>query len=187
MMTPNMGNLVPDDRVFAIDTGCYSTTGPRDFDEQRYFAYLERWRSSASRCLFATAPDAMGDAAATVKLSLPVLPMIRELGYRAALVAQPGAESLALPWDAFDVLFMGGGPAWKWTEPAFELAAEAKRRGKWLHMGAVNGLKKLRAAEIAGFDSADGTFVAFGGDANVAIVEKWIAQIKRQPTLWGKA
>ena len=42
----------------------------------------------------------VGDAAATLTRSAPMLPRIRALGYPAALVAQDGLEHLAVPWDA---------------------------------------------------------------------------------------
>ena len=34
---------------------------------------------------------------------------------------------------------------------------EARRRGKWVHMGRVNGLRRLRIALDFGVDTVDGT------------------------------
>jgi len=50
-------------------------------------------------------------------------------------------------------------------------------------MGRVNSLRRLRAAEQAGYDSSDGTFVAFGGDKNVLRVEGWLQALREQPAL----
>lgn len=86
------------------------------------------------------------DARATIARSLPVLPDIRALGYRAAFVAQDGLEDLDVPWRDFDVLFIGGSTAWKLSDAAASVVAEAKRQGKGTHMGRVNSLKRLRAA-----------------------------------------
>ncbi len=42
-----------------------------------------------------------------------------------------------------------------------ELAQEAKRLGKWLHMGRVNSLARIHYAESIGCDSVDGTHIIF--------------------------
>ena len=49
--------------------------------------------------------------------------------YLAALVAQDGLECCVIPWDAFDVLFVGGTTQWKLSDPAYVLVREAK--GSW--------------------------------------------------------
>ena len=85
-----------------------------------------------------------GDAAATLTRSAPFLPAIRALGYPAALVAQDGLEDLDVPWDDFDVLFIGGSTEWKLGPHARALAAEAKARGKGVHMGRVNSQRRRR-------------------------------------------
>lgn len=43
----------------------------------------------------------------------------------------------------FDVLFLGGSTAWKLGSAARRLTTEAKARGKQVHMGRVNSLKRL--------------------------------------------
>jgi hypothetical protein len=64
----------------------------------------------------------VGDANATPCRSRPFLPRIRESGLPASLVAQEGAEQLRLPWDEFDVLFLGGQTTkWKLVEPTHSL------------------------------------------------------------------
>jgi hypothetical protein len=42
-----------------------------------------------------------------------------------------------VPWDAFDVLFLGGTTDWKLGPAAADLTAEARRRGLVVHMGRV--------------------------------------------------
>jgi hypothetical protein len=181
MLTPMMGNRLPDGRTWCADTGCFAQ--PERFDLGRYLDWLAAYAAAIDRCLFATAPDVVGDAAATLARSAPVLPLIREIGYPAALVAQDGLESLAVPWDAFDCLFVGGTTGWKLSEVAYALVAEARRRGKWTHMGRVNSLRRLRAAMVGGYDSADGTFLAFGPDVNLPRVTAWLDALRRQPAL----
>jgi hypothetical protein len=73
-------------------------------------------------------------------------------------VAQDGCEhGLVPPWWSFDALFLGGSTAWKLGPDARALAGRAKQRGKWLHMGRVNSLRRLRYAQAIGCDSVDGS------------------------------
>jgi len=165
---------------WAADTGCFHR--PDEFDLDEYLGWLEGL-PFRERCLFATAPDVVGDAAATLELAGPCLPDIRMLGLRGALVAQDGLEALPVPWDWFDCLFLGGSTAWKLSEGALALAGEARERGKWVHMGRVNSLRRLRLAEIAGCHSADGSFLAFGPDTNLPRLLGWLGTMRRQPIL----
>lgn len=166
---------------FACDTGCY-TQGAR-FELARYLDWLAGLNGHRHKCLFATAPDVVGAAAATWARSRDVLPRIRALGYRAALVAQDGIDRCGLDWDAFDVLFMGGSTAFKLSEQAYALVAEAKRRGKWTHQGRCNSWRRLRAAAAAGYDSADGTCLRYNPPQYVREIASWLDRLNRQPTL----
>lgn len=187
MMTPNMGNRLPEARLWAADTGCFSPSGSSDYSWERYRDWLTRYQSEQERCLFATAPDVVGDAAATLTRSAPILPLIRGLGYRAALVAQDGLENIAVPWDTFDALFMGGTTRWKLSEAAYALMRDARDRGKWVHAGRVNSSKRLRAMAMGGAHSADGTYVAFGPDVNIPKLQSWLDEHERQPSLFDAA
>lgn len=177
ILTPMMGNALPDGRAWAADTGCFGA--PHKHNDDHYLYWLTDRLCALSRCLFATAPDVVGDAAATLERSMPMLARIRELGYPAALVAQDGLEALPVPWEAFDCLFIGGTTAWKLSDHAIRLIAEAKRRGKWVHVGRVNSKRRYQWCHSHGADSADGTFVAFGPDQNIPRLERWLS-VKRQ-------
>jgi hypothetical protein len=182
MLQPNMGNRLPPNIQWAADNGRFSK--PETYSDERYLAWLEKHRHAADRCLFAAAPDVVGDARATLEMSGPMLPQIRALGYKAALVAQDGLEALDVPWDEFDCLFVGGTTEWKLSEHAYSLVAEAKRRGKWTHMGRVNSWQRFRAAAAAGYDSADGTVLRF--DPNRPVHE-WSDRAQANPGLWRAA
>src|SRR5204862_2827813 len=118
MMTPNVGNAHPAGSVWAADSGLYSSKGVRSFDLDRYVAWLTKRAPHQNDCLFATAPDVVGAWQETLARSLPVLPTIRSLGYRAALVGQDGlTDTTQLPWDDFDCLFIGGTNQFKLAEP----------------------------------------------------------------------
>lgn len=166
---------------FAADNGCYAQ-GER-FDADRWLGWLGKLRPHRATCLFAVAPDVVGDAAATIERSRPFLARIRELGFPAAFVAQDGQEDLPVPWDQFDCLFVGGTTEWKLSEPAYGLVREAKRRGRWTHQGRVNGWRRFRACLIAGFDSCDGTYIAYAPNELLERVTFWMEQSRRQPAL----
>lgn len=182
IVTPATGYRLPDGVIWAADNGCFAR--PEAFDLGRYLAWLESRADQRHDCLFATAPDRVGDAEATLALYLESGAAIRSVGYKAALVAQDGLESLVVPWDGLDCLFIGGSTKWKLSEPAYQLGIEAKRRGLWVHMGRVNGIARLRAAASAGFDSADGTKLAFGPDANLPLVLGWLDSVNSQRSMF---
>lgn len=199
--TPAQGNKRPADVTWCADNGAFSD----NFDEGKWWRFLTANAYAAGSCLFAVAPDVVGDAAATLERSLPWLPKIRALGYPAALVAQNGQENLPVPWHEFDCLFIGGcaecrehGPRpdakrtgrgthqrfwcdvcnvqiheWKLGPHPRALVAEAKRRGKWVHMGRVNSGKRFRYAAAIGCDSVDGTYLTNGADTNLPKLLAW--------------
>lgn len=215
--TPAQGNKRPDGVTWCADNGAFSDK----FDEGKWWRFLVANAHRADSCVFAVAPDVVGDAQATLDRSLPWLPKIRALGYPAAFVAQNGATIDALPWDEFDCLFIGGcveclehGPRvdalrtgrgshqrfwcdvcsaqiyeWKLSAPPRVLAAEAKRLGKWVHVGRVNSARRFRYSAAPypygiGADSADGTYLTAGPDVNLPKVLAW-ARNNDQGSLFG--
>jgi hypothetical protein len=167
--TPHQQNARPSGVVWCADNGCFSAR----FQERHWWSFLERHAHDTAQCMFATAPDVVGEAQATLDRSLPWMPKIRGLGYPAALVGQDGLENLTVPWDEFDAFFIGGSTEWKLGSAAADLAAEAKARGKWVHMGRVNSKKRYIYAESIGCDSADGTFLTFGPTVNLPRLMRW--------------
>jgi hypothetical protein len=170
IVNPASGNVVVAGREWCADNAVFGGKYPGD---DAYLAWLEQRRQFAPWCRFVTAPDVVGDAVATLERSLPLLPQIRALGFLVAFVAQDGLEDMEVPWDAFDCLFIGGSTAWKLGPGARRLVEQAKRRGKWVHMGRVNSRKRYQYAATIGCDSADGTFIAFGPDQNLPQVLAW--------------
>jgi hypothetical protein len=159
------------DVPFAADNGCF---GRGWVGERKWLAWLARVAPHADRCLFATAPDVVGDAAATLARSRPHLAAIRDLGYPAGLVAQEGLDALPVPWDEFDVLFVGGrDTAWKLGPVAACLVAQALQHRKKVHFGRCNSAKRWRYADSLGCHSADGTFLIYAPEANLARFRRW--------------
>lgn len=194
--TPAQANERPPGLVWCADNGCFGQGWP---GVDRWLAWLQRHAHDVDSCLFATAPDVVGDPAATLERSRPLLPAIRDLGYPAALCAQNGLTPAMTPWEEFDCLFLGGTAEclscgyqrpvtdpppprgtkprcphcqrvlteWKNGAAARDLAREAKARGKWLHMGRVNGGGRMRYARDIGCGSVDGTFLKFAPTENL--------------------
>lgn len=200
--TPAQGNRHVDGATWCADNGCFGSGYPGD---AAWFAWLQRLAHRAPSCAFAVAPDVVGDARATLERSAPWFEQIRSLGYPVAFVAQNGIEHIEIPWEEFDVLFLGGSaecvsceyvrPAddretercpgchrrlteWKVGELAERLTAEAHRRGKRVHMGRVNTLGRLRRAIEMGCDSADGTTIARGPDKNLPLMLRWLRRLE---------
>lgn len=188
--TPKQGNRHVPGAKFGADNGCYGGGYP---GEDKWWAWLGSLAPYAADCLFAVAPDVFdpvagkGDAVATLERSAPWLPRIRALGMPAALVAQDGLEDLDVPWDTFDVLFIGGSTEWKLGPHAARLIREAKIHGKFVHMGRVNSRERLLGAHLRGCDTADGTYIAFGPDVNLPDVLAWLREVNDQADLFGDA
>ena len=164
---------------WAADNGCF--TQPQKYSDQGYLKWLDKFDRSG--CFFATAPDVVGDADETLKRSKPMLPKIKELGYRTAFVAQDGATVDKMPWRDFDCLFVGGTNKFKLCQAAAECMREAKQRGKSVHMGRVNSYKRIRLAKFLGADSVDGTYITFGPKKNCRNVLGWLQRLDSEPML----
>ena len=165
--------------LFAADNGCF-VQGEKYTDS----GFLQ-WLATLDKtfCLFAVAPDVVGDAAATRDRAYPMLPKIRELGFKAAYVCQDGETPDQILWDELDAIFIGGSTEWKLSQAAADIATHAKKKNKWVHMGRVNSYKRLRYAEAIGCDSCDGTYLAFAPDKNKPKLLGWLQSISDEPLL----
>lgn len=168
---------------FAVDNECYSL-GDK-FDPKRYQRFLETIvrRPNAGSCLFATAPDVVANAAATLALFPAWRDIIHGLGLPVALVAQDGLETEHVPWDDLDALFIGGSTAWKLGEAARQIIAEAQVRHKWVHVGRVNGRTRLAYCYKLDIDSVDGTSWAKHPAASIRMSTNTLQWLRQQPWL----
>ncbi len=140
--------------------------------------------------LFLTVPDVVADSRATRDLFDIWQPLLALTRVPLAFVLQDGSENQLLPWDQFDTVFIGGsrryasgiwgkGPftEWKESKAAADLIREAKRRGKKVHAGRVNGLKRLRHFYDLDVDTADGSSLSMFPDTwvprFVAALREW--------------
>lgn len=156
---PNLGVLSSPRRVYP-DVGGWEWAADNDaylaWDKDRFLRMLDTI-APMSGCRFVTAPDVVGDAAATIARFWEWLPRLRECGQPVALVAQDGIENTDVPWDEIGALFVGGTTEFKMGDIAAACVREAKRRGKWVHMGRVNTRRRILYAKSIGCDSIDGT------------------------------
>jgi Helix-turn-helix domain of transposase family ISL3/zinc-finger of transposase IS204/IS1001/IS1096/IS1165 len=150
------------------------------FDPAAFCAMLARL-TGHPRCIFVACPDVVGAAAATLRLFGVWQPLLRELSLPVALVGQDGAEHLPLPWEHFQALFLGGSTEWKLGPGAARLAAEAKRRGCWVHLGRCNTLKRFRHAFRLDCDSVDGSGFSRWPDERIPTALRWLADLHGTP------
>lgn len=198
IITPAAGNRLEPWAEWIADNGIYSNAYPGDAG---YLKWLGSHAEYRSRCRFAVAPDVVADHTATLERSWPMLRPIRRTVGRVALCAQNGATPEDMPWDHIDAVFLAGivecvpcgyvpelaelpqtrcprcaGQLveWKVGDMAAAITTEAKRRGKWVHMGRVNSKHRMGRARAMGVDSADGTYLAYGPDINLIRLLGWL-------------
>lgn len=186
-----------------IDNGKFGQGYPGDIE---FLGFVARF-PFPGQVRFVVAPDVVGDAAATLKLSDPFLPVIRKLGYKVALAAQNGLTPEMVPWGEFDVLFLGGVAGclpcgfvkpprefswkvcpecgrmleeWKTSEIACALVTAAAGRGVESHCGRVNGPGRLAIADAMGCTTGDGSRLAFGPDANLPHIRSMVRKAATQ-------
>lgn len=199
---PHFANWAVDNGAFGVARQHFlGKRGPwNDDDTTDYLRYLARIRDEVdiSTCLFATAPDVLefrvandgrptpfGDAEATWERSRQIFPELRALGFPAALVAQDGITrnhpSRQDQWDLFDVLFLGGSDHFKLGSEGEAITNTAWRYGKWVHMGRVSSLKRMKYLTSIGCDSADGTYLGYGPEKLLPNVLHWLDETARTP------
>jgi hypothetical protein len=180
IMTPARWGKVPGHRVWCADNGMYSgcVTPPA------LLAWLDVMAPHRETCVFATAPDVVCNAVATLDLFRWWGWRIRAKGYPVALVAQDGLESLRWPpQDCYDCLFIGGSTAWKLSDAAAWCIAHAKATGRWVHVGRVNSQRRYRHFQLLGVDSVDGTHIVFAPRRRAREIANWVSQLPLLPPL----
>lgn len=141
---------IPSNLEIAADNGCF-----RGFDALAFVGMLERLRECERAVLWVACPDAVVDAEESARLYRMWASTIRAFGFPGAYVLQDGVRWI--PWDEIAAVFIGGTTAFKLGTAAATIAQEAKRRGKWVHMGRINSATRIRYAQWIGCDSVDGT------------------------------
>jgi hypothetical protein len=168
MTTPrsrdSVSRMVDSGRLWCCDNGCFSS-----LDKKAYVRML-REISGQPRLLWVTAPDVVGDAEATLKRFKLWRQTLRYFNVPIAYVLQDGQEGFTVPWDDITAVFVGGSTFWKLSSYAAALCRESKERGKWVHMGRVNTVKRLQVARSFMCDSVDGSSFCTFRDKYIPLV-----------------
>lgn len=141
-----------EDVTVGIDNGCFGGT----FNRKKFDRIIKEHQYS-DNLKFITMPDILGNAIRT----LEIFHYIRHeyQSYPLALVMQDGQESLPIPWEYIEAVFIGGTNNFKDSSASMDIVKTAKMLGKWVHIGRVNTIKRvLRWGDIA--DSCDGSGIA---------------------------
>lgn len=178
LLRPGNGNK-PTDKPWVVDNGAF-----KEFKAVPFMRLLERVRGIPG-CLWVAAPDVVCNHAATLALFEEWEPRLRAMGFPVAFVAQNGFRADEVPWDRIACLFIGGDDDFKLGYDGERATQEAKRRGKLVHMGRVNSVKRLSIAHNFGCDSADGlTFTMYPIELRKAL--KALPEVDGQALIWSR-
>lgn len=153
---------------FMIDNGIFSNL----WQEREWLIALYDFLKFRENCLGCIIPDFLhylpnkqvrGDWQKTLERFYLYQPVVKRLSFPVALASQDGMPLEEVPWHMFDVLFIGGSNDHKRGIEAETLALEAKKRGKWVHVGRVSSVSKMRKL-WSWADSWDGTTFRFQPD-----------------------
>ena len=171
---------IKDGAWWALDNDVYNGK----FDFQKWHDILIRLLPYKEKCLFIAVPDVLYDAKETLRQFTEYTPLLDELGYRKALVTQNGMTVDVVPWNDLDAIFVGGDNKHKLGTESSELIAEARTRGKWVHIGRVNSPKRM--LQFWNADSWDGTTLCFEPSSakRIAATVREIRAMRKGNTLW---
>ncbi len=142
------------------------------YSESAFVRAVENVLPYAERVRFVTAPDVVCDGAATLREFAHWEPRLRPYGLPLALALQNGMTSSSIPWAALQAVFVGGDDEFKDSLATAGLIREAQRRGKWVHVGRCNTVRRFQWFGALGVDSIDGSGFARFQDSQIDIYER---------------
>lgn len=175
LLNPRSKNQLPelilDGRPWAADNDAF-----KGFRAEPFLRMLKDLHgcSHLKSCLFVAAPDHVGNWRETLSDYVFWQPMIRSLGFPVACVAQDGATAGVMPWRSMQAVFIGGTTDFKMGTDARTIVAKARALGVWVHMGRVNGKRRVHYAKTIGVQSIDGTGFSRWPDTNIPLALSWI-------------
>ena len=198
MVTPNTGNglewVCGLGLPWCVDNAAFDAAR---FDTRKYLALLRRVAAATSQPAFVTVPDQAPGPSGDNSHCHGCTAHLFERWFRVlefegldrlplAFVSQNGLDDAGdLPWDLIEAVFIGGDDEFKLGDFVMsELIPEARRRGKWVHMGRVNGRRRLRHAVMADCDSVDGSSLSrFAGTYVVRFVGALVLALRERDRL----
>lgn len=152
---PSCHNMPRSNIPFALDNDAYqSFTNGTPYDLPAWFKFLDRINALDIQPIWALCPDTVGNRETTIEQWRDHSDTIRSYGWTTAFAVQDGMTRD----DVLDlkprpnVLFVGGTTAWKWSTA--HLWCRAFNR---VHVGRVNGKKRLWHCQRIGAESCDGS------------------------------
>ena len=144
---------------YALDNGAWSAyTQGRPFDDRAFSVALRKMGRDAD---WSVVPDIVAGGHASLDLSLRWLRRVLDETPIAMIAVQDGMT----PADVAGFvgqrvgIFVGGSTAWK-LETMGQWASVGRECGAWVHVGRVNTARRIKACQIAGVNSFDGTSVS---------------------------
>ena len=146
--------------LYAIDNGAWTSyQSGRPWSAIKFVKLVIALGAGAR---FIILPDIVGGGAASLRLSLEWMPVLRWYGVLLLIPVQDGMEPGDLePHIGPDVgIFVGGSnkaPTWWKVRTMRGWAAMARSRNAYCHVGRVNSAKRIKMCALSGVDSFDGT------------------------------
>lgn len=138
---------------FGIDNGSF-----KNFNEHKFLSLVNRHSGFIHNCLFVTCPDVLANAQQTLWKFIQWKDRLK--GWPLAYVLQDGNELVNIPWDSFTCLFIGGTTQFKDSDYSLSMVTEAKKRGKWVHIGRINSSTRFIKFLEVNADSCDGSGIS---------------------------
>ena len=137
--------------------------------------------------MWVAVPDVVGDHRATLASfgwwRAYWLEEIGRIPFPLAFVLQNGCTVNEVPWDDIAAVFVGGDNQFKLRQSAGLIEA-AKSRGKRVHIGRVNTLRRLRYAYDLGADTVDGTAYSMYPATHLPTALSFIRGLEKSRTLF---
>ena len=154
MLSPSYFRKVPIDRwmPFVLDNGAFiAWRDKQPWDAAAWREMIQFVRMTGLTPRWATVPDVVADAAATIERWHQHADEVLRLGWPAAFCVQDGMRPADVPQQA-SIVFVGGTDRWKF--PNLPAWTDSFPR---VHCARVNAPEMIEACERLGCESIDGT------------------------------
>lgn len=185
LMTPQNGNrLCSLPLPWACDNSAFSNPD----DDKFWRLCMQSWDLLEYHPpMWVAVPDAVGNHSETLRLFGWWCDWwMAELGcipWQLAFVLQDGCLVGDIPWNEIAAVFVGGSTEFKLRQSA-DLIAEAKGRGKQVHIGRVNSLQRLKFAFDVGADTVDGSRFSMFPETYISQACRYLESLDRSPSLF---
>jgi len=154
---------------YALDNDAFTAWRERQpFDRAAWLKMIGKVQAQPFRPAWCLVPDVVADRIGTIrawKLHAPIA--AATLKCDLAFAVQDGMIAADVPSDA-SVVFVGGTTAWKWRTASYWCDHFLR-----VHIGRVNGIRRLWIAQRIGAESCDGTGF-FRDPINRSKLEAWL-------------